>query len=142
VYDYDHTKQPECIANQTYRWGFFTTFIKLAAIGNALWVVSTYNIWVHVNRKSELRKEGRRLGTYRAAMNMVEVVGEDLGPNICTYNDRELEKELRRRPPVKYDVLPLTHENCTEGHSAHIGLSRAGQGGAVKLTLGQTYGHL
>lgn len=50
-----------------------------------------------------------------AAMNMAEIVGEDLGPDICTYNDRKLRKELRRRPPVKYKVLPLTHENCAEG---------------------------
>lgn len=143
TYDYYYTEEPgviQCIANQTYRWGFSTTFVYIAAAGNTIWVLSTYSLWVHVNRKSELCKKGRRLGKYRAAMDMAEIAGEDLGPNISAYNDEELEKALRRRPPIKYAVLPPTGENCTEGRPAHIGLSRAKQGGAVKLSFGQTYG--
>lgn len=75
-------------------------------------------------------------------MDMAEAVREDLGPNNCAYNDKELEKALRRRPPIKYAVLPPTDENCTEGRPAHLGLSRARQGGAVDLRFGQTYGQL
>lgn len=144
TYQSDYLQKPgviQCIANQTYRWGFSTTLFGMAAGGIMFWVISTYSIWVHVNRKSELCKKGRRLGKYRAAMDMAEAVGQDLGPNICAYNDKQLEKALRRRPPIKYAVWPPTDENCTEDRPAHIGLSRARQGGAVVLRFGQTYGH-
>ncbi len=145
LYSFGYTLEPgvvQCIANQTYKWGFSYNLIYLATIGNAFWVASMYGIWVHVNRKSELCKKGRRLWSYRAAIDMAEAVGQDLGPNICAYSDKELETALRRRPPIKYAVWPPTDENCTEDRPAHIGLSRAKQGGAVDLRFDQSYGHL
>ena len=144
TYDYAYTQQPgviQCIANQTYRWGFCTKFIYIAAAGNAFWALSNFSIWLLVNRKSELCKKGRRLGKYRAAMDMAEVVVQELGPNICAYNDKELEAALEQRPPVKYTALASTDGNSAEDRPPHVGLSRGESGGAVKLAFGTIYGH-
>jgi len=41
---------------------------------NGLWTIGTYGVWIHMNRKSELCQKGRRLGKYRAAVDLVESI--------------------------------------------------------------------
>lgn len=57
-------------------------------------MLSTYGLYVYVNCTSELCKKGRHLGKYRAVLDVAEAAAEELGPNICAYNDNELEKTL------------------------------------------------
>ncbi|KAI9877080.1 MAG: hypothetical protein M1830_004855 [Pleopsidium flavum] len=130
----------QCIANSTYQWGFSSNFIYLAVACNALWTFCTYCIWAYANWKSELCRKGRRLGKYRAAMDMAEAVTQELGPDICAYKDKELEKTLKSRPPLRYIVSPLSIESLGGDRPAHIGLSSGKEGGALKLRFGQIYG--
>jgi len=141
-YDNDWVLSPnnvQCIANNTYQWGFSSIFIYVAVACNALWTSCTYCIWAYANWKSELCKKGRRLGKYRAAMDMAEAVTEELGPDICAYKDEELEKTLKSRPPIRYFVSPLTIESFSD-RPAHIGLSSGREGDRLRLRFGQIYG--
>ena len=88
-----------------------------------------------MNRKSELCRKGRSLGQFRAAVDMVESIHRDLGPEICAYSDQELKEELEKQGGIKYYV----HHG--EGVApSHIGITSSMDRGPVSLRFGESYG--
>lgn len=120
----------------------FHHFMYVTLSCNSAWVVGTYVIWAHANRKSELCKKGRGLGKYRAAVDVAEAIMEELGPDICAYKDEESEKTIKSRPPTTYFVSPSTLEELEADYVAHIGLPGDKGERAVRLNYGQVYGQL
>lgn len=74
---------------------------------------------------------------YRAAIDMVEAIRNDLEDNIYAYTDEELDKELRKRPGVKYCM-----EYGDEQKPAHICLSSTDDHVPALLSFGKLYGGL
>jgi hypothetical protein len=126
----------QCVATGVYQWGFSLTAIFIFAILNALWLIGIYGVWIHMNRKGELCRKGRRLGKYRAALDVEESINWDLGKNICAYSEKELDRELAKLGGIKYYVMH------SDGDApSHIGISSRRDRGPVSLKFGELYGH-
>jgi hypothetical protein len=57
TYRVDHFSIPsnlQCVANGSYQWVFSSGAILFFVAVNSLWIIGTYGIWVHLNRKSLL----------------------------------------------------------------------------------------
>jgi hypothetical protein len=127
----------QCIATGVYQWGFSFVVTSCFMILNGLWFIGTYGVWIHMNRKSALCQKGRRLGKYRAAIDLVESINQDLGKGICAYSERELRDELNKQGGIKYYV------ECGDGDDpSHIGITSNRDTGPVKLRFGVPYGQL
>ena len=90
-----------------------------------------------MNRKSALCQKGRRLGKYRAAVDLVESIHQDLGKDICAYSEQELKDELKKQGGIKYYV-----EHRDGDAASHIGITSRKESGLVRLRFGVPYGHL
>lgn len=70
-----------------------------------------------------------------AAIDVAETIAKELGPNTCAYSEEEIEAELRKTPPMRYNVIEEG-----ERDEAHIGLSSNNpRGKPVKLEFGKLY---
>ncbi len=134
---FEDTGNVQCVATGIYQWGFASLGTSAFAILNSLWVIGTYGVWIHMNRKSTLCQKGRRLGTHRAAIDLVESIHQDLGKNICAYSEQELAEELSRKGGIKYYV-----EHREGDTPSHIGITSSKDKGPVSLRFGVLYGHL
>jgi len=90
-----------------------------------------------MNRKSALCQKGRRLGKYRAAIDLVESINQDLGKDICAYSEQELKDELKKQGGISYYV-----EHRDGDVPSHIGITSSKDRGLVRLRFGILYGHL
>ena len=138
-YPFRYTAYPQnvqCIATNRYQWGFSFNLTITAIVANGLWTIGTYAIWMHLERKSEFHRKRRQVGKYRAAIDMAEAIANELGPHTCAYPEEEIEAELEKRPPIRYQV-----REDDERDEAHIGLSSDDpKGKRVKLEFGRLYG--
>ena len=93
-------------------------------------MIGTYITWVHTNRlsKTRLNRCGRSFGPYRALIDISEAVHEALGHSLSAYSNRELEKELGFRPPVRYVTRKIGKENINEETAWRIGVSSVCEG--------------
>ncbi|PMD18329.1 hypothetical protein NA56DRAFT_706936 [Hyaloscypha hepaticicola] len=129
-----------------YKWGFYPTnaskFECKPASGkyqwgfSSEWLFGLWIVWLDCDTNSELCKKGRRLGLWRAIADISEAMREELGPNICTYLEKELAEALKNKPPIKYYV-----KHGTEQEPGHIGLSTQSSG-RVELRWDHEYGTL
>lgn len=113
-----------CADTNTYQWGISFNLTIIAIIANGLWTIGTYAIWMHLKRKSEFRRKRRQIGKSRAVIDMAEAIMNELGPHTCGYSEKEIEAELKKRPPIRYQVF-----EDDERDEAHIGLSSVQNGG-------------
>jgi hypothetical protein len=90
-----------------------------------------------MNRKSELCQKGRRLGKYRASVDLVESICQDLGNDICAYSEKELTEKLEKQGGIKYYV-----EQGEGDDISHIGITSCRGRGPVSLRFGEPYGRL
>ena len=134
---FEDVENVQCVTSGVYQWGFasFTTFAFMVLSG--LWFIGTYGVWVHMNRKSTLCQKGRRLGKYRAAVDLVESINQDLGKDICAYSEQELKDELKKQGGIKYYV------EHRDGYApSHIGITSSKDRGLGRLRFGVLYGRL
>jgi hypothetical protein len=124
----------QCVANGVYQWGFSTNIIFVFMTLNGLWTIGTYGVWIHMNRKSELCQKGRRLGKYRATVDLVESICQDLGNDICAYSEKELTEKLEKQGGIKYYV-----EQGEGDGISHIGITSCRGRGPVSLRFGEPY---
>lgn len=122
------------VAKGSYQWGFSMSVTLYFAILNGLWVIGTYAVWVHMNRKGEMCSKGRRMGKYRAAVDMAEAMTNELGRDICAYSNDELEDVLEKREGgVMYAVT-------RSKDASHIGLIGEQAHEKLRLEYGELYG--
>ncbi|KAF8852894.1 hypothetical protein BDZ45DRAFT_807059 [Acephala macrosclerotiorum] len=127
----------QCVATGVYQWGFSSFITFVFVVFNGLWFTGTYGVWIHMNRKSALCQKGRRLGKYRAAIDLVESINQDLGKDICAYSEQELKDELKKQGDIKYYVGQRDNDSLS-----HIGITSSNDRGLVRLRFGVPYGHL
>lgn len=139
VYDprtyFGNPENVQCVATGIYQWGFSIFILAAFMFINAFWIFGTYGVWVHMNRKSELCRKGRRLGQYRAAVDLVESIQKDLGKNICAYSEEELREQLEKIGGIKYYV-----DQDSGDRPPHIGISSSRDKGPPRLRFGEVYG--
>ncbi|CZR50152.1 uncharacterized protein PAC_00024 [Phialocephala subalpina] len=125
----------QCVATGVYQWGFSHSITSFFVLFNTIWCAGTYALWIYVNWRSELCRKGRTLGQYRAAIDLVESMHQDLGKDICAYSEQELKDELKKKGGIKYYV-----EEGDGDATSHIGITSRKESGPVHLKFGELYG--
>jgi len=125
----------ECVSTPQYQWGFSYEWLLLACCINSFWLLGTWILWADASVRSELCRKGRRLGTWRAILDLSESISRDLGPDTCAYSSNELSKALKDKK-ARYVVSMGT------GNMLHHGLSsdELPYAGKVRLRWNQKYG--
>ncbi len=85
-----------CRAMQKYVWGFSLLLLFIVSIFTMLFTFIMIALWVSADRGSYLARERRKLGPFRAVMDLAKVVNEELGPEADSLSDEELIKRLER----------------------------------------------
>jgi hypothetical protein len=108
-----------CLQEDGFVWGFSGKLSTYAVFGFLIWCTAMFAIWCEANFKSNLNRNGwKRRGIYRSALDLAEAVNVEIGSEICSYTDREIEKALEvNGKGIGY------HMTETKEGVAHIGLS-------------------
>lgn len=123
-----------CVAEENrYEWGFSGEWVLIAGCVNSFWLFGLWILWLDAHTQSEFCKKGRRMGVYRAIVDIAEVIREDLGPNLAAYSEAELSAALHQQGRIKYHVSKSKTDS-----SMHIGLSSR-QSDRLRLDWDQTY---
>lgn len=88
----------------TYQWGFSFFWVFLTWILLDVWMLGTYSSWMDSQHNCELIRKGRTMNSFRAAVDLSEVMAEALGPNTAAYSGSELEKALAQKPGIMYNA--------------------------------------
>ena len=76
------------------------------------------------------------MGSYRAILDLAEIIHEVLGDDLCAYTDDELEAKLSKQSGVRYTV-----EDGEGGSPGHVGLTSEKEDGVrALLAYGKMYG--
>lgn len=73
--------------------------------------------WIAIP-KANSAKIGRRMGVYRAIVDIAEVIRKDPGPNLAAYSEGQLAAALHQQRRIKYYVSESKSDS-----TMHIGLS-------------------
>jgi hypothetical protein len=75
-------------------------------------------MWIEVTRKSQLVRRGRKMGIWRAVLDLAEPLLIRLGPNNGMYNEDELSNSVRQISYVHYEAK--VEEVQDEGYSQDV----------------------
>ncbi|KAL9118618.1 MAG: hypothetical protein Q9187_004839 [Circinaria calcarea] len=127
-----------CIQGLRYQWGFSSVLTITFLICNTIWLVGIWITWVSLQNRSQFAKKRREMGKYRAAVDVAEAIGYELGPNLSALSDSALEAALKKRSPIRYQLM----ERPEVGNEKYprIALSSQNPGGErVKLEFDREY---
>lgn len=123
-----------CVAEENkYDWGFSGEWVLIVGCVNSFWLFGLWILWLDCHSQSEFCKKGRRMGVYRAIIDIAEAIRRDLGPNLSAYSEGELVTALRQQSRIKYHV-----SNPKSDSTMHIGLSSK-YSGRTRLHWDRTY---
>lgn len=128
----------ECVPayENTYEWGLAPGILLIWIPLMLIWTAGMYLVWFDTHRHSKLWRRGRRLGMWRAVLDLAEAIREDLGPDLAGYSNEELDKAIDEKGSswMYYASGPGTGRPVS-----HIGLSSRQSG---KFGLGDDAGQL
>ena len=114
-----------------YQWGFSFQMLLLVAIAQVLWSLGLYLMWLDARRNSYLTSSGRKLGRWRAVLDLAEPLKESLGNGAVVHGNQQLEELIKRRRPIMYSsggpyptsrvTLSETSGSLISEHKAHSG---------------------
>ena len=126
-------KHNDCVAEKNvYRWGFSGEWVFIALIIHTVWTFGMTMLWWDAQFNSQFYQKRRRMGPYRALMDLGPALQKELGPSHGAYSDEELEAELQKRPHLQH------HVESKDGES-YIKLS-PGRSEKFKLHWNKKYG--
>lgn len=134
----DSLDNVHCIQGLRYQWGFSSALTITFLICNTTWLVGMWITWVSLQNKSQFAKKRRKIGKYRAAIDIAKAITHELGPNLSAFPDSALEAVLKKRSPIRYHV----QERPGPGNEKFpgIGLSSENPGGdRVRLEFDREY---
>jgi hypothetical protein len=79
-----------------YSWGFSYLLLFISSILNTLWVLITFRLSESANKHRQTFKVGRRLGMFRAVMDLAVAMKRDLRPNASAGTEWKLRDQLRK----------------------------------------------
>lgn len=94
-----------CVPTFGYQWGFASYWVLVCLWSFGGWMVGTYGIWLDAQHNSRLRRDGRGMGTFLAAVELSDAIKEQCGPNVTTYSNSNLRRALRKREKIKYTAV-------------------------------------
>lgn len=132
-----YAEMPEnfnCVAEENkYDWGFSGEWVLIVGCVNSFWLFGLWILWLDCYTQSEFCQKGRRMGVYRAIIDIAEVIRQDLGPNLAAYSEGQLVAALRQQGRIKYLVSEPKSDS-----TMHIGLSSS-YSGRTRLQWDRTY---
>ncbi|KAI0198349.1 hypothetical protein F4808DRAFT_472824 [Astrocystis sublimbata] len=94
-----------CIGTQSNIWGFSSSILLTALILEVVWLLSNRILQWRMAAHSRLIQHNRRNhGMIRHVLDLAETINRDLGPNTCSYIDRDLDYALTQCSPVGYEL--------------------------------------
>lgn len=89
------------------------------------WILGTFVTWTHTQRKSygKINRTSRKLGPFRALLDLSEAIREELGSCISGYGEDEIAKALESRPPVLYVITKAREGVSGDDTIWHLGVS-------------------
>ncbi|EOD48733.1 hypothetical protein UCRNP2_4508 [Neofusicoccum parvum UCRNP2] len=130
----------ECVPTyeNTYEWGLAPGILLIWIPLMLIWTAGMYLVWFDTHRNSKLWRSGRRLGMWRAVLDLAEAIREDLGPDLAGYSNEELDKAINEKGSswMYYAEGPAVGRPVS-----HIGLSSRQSGKFdLRADAGQLYG--
>lgn len=94
-----------CISEEGYVWGFSSMITVVSIIIEVCWIMGCLGMWLDVHINSILFRMNRpSSGMVRNILDVGGAIQRDLGYDTGTYKHQELTKELKKCPPVGYEV--------------------------------------
>lgn len=127
TYDYYNNRTTFSLVTDRYGYGVFPFITMVVMSLHCVWVYGTYGLWVDSNRKSQLSQAGRSVGTYRAVIDLGDVLAQDLGTTTCAYSEKQLREHLSKKN------LGLKYYQSSNRSTQYIGLTSGNYGGRIDL---------
>ena len=118
----------------SYSWGFTFQWLRVWSFTTGAWLVSAWIFWVDADHSSQFCRKGRRMGTYRAIVDLGELLRTELGTQIGAYSETPLARGIKKVGRVKYHAT----DDAEDGRPPHIGLSTQ-PSARVKIRWGKKY---
>ncbi|EPE30049.1 hypothetical protein GLAREA_13097 [Glarea lozoyensis ATCC 20868] len=94
-----------CLPNgNKYQWGASWELLIVIIVLQIVWSASLLLIWAEVATHSPLVKQGRKMGLWRAVLDLARPLQGRLGSNDGVYDQKQLRKMVENMPPVRYEV--------------------------------------
>jgi hypothetical protein len=121
-----------CVQEDGYNYGISTHIAIMLVALETTWVLGMFGVWLDANGVGELNRRGwKRSGVLRNVADVSEAMGKDLGNNISSYSNIEIERSLKGKK-IRYVMDDLGNGRM------HVGLS-SNDGMKVKLWRGKKY---
>ncbi|MCJ1234610.1 hypothetical protein MMC14_002571 [Varicellaria rhodocarpa] len=107
TYPWNYTESIEnvrCIQGTGYQWGFSSVLTIIVLMCSDIWLLGIFITWRSLLLQSECKQKRRDMGIYWAAIDLAEVIREELGPHLSAWTNSAIETKLKKRPPVRYSV--------------------------------------
>ena len=122
------------VEQDAYVWGFAFAWLLVAASVTSAWLAGLWMFWVDADHNSEMCRKRRRMGPYRAIVDMGNTLRAELGEELGGYSERELRKVVKGRVrSVKYMV-----DEREEGGAPRVRLA-TGRSARVRLEWNKPY---
>ena len=119
---------------EAYVWGFAFAWLIVSAGLTTGWLIGLWMFWVDADHNSQMCRKRRRMGPYRAIVDVGETLRAELGEELGAYSERELRKAVEKRVRgVKYVV-----EEREEDGAPRVRLA-TGQSERVRLEWNRPY---
>lgn len=103
-----------------YQWGVSWELLVILLILQIVWSISLLVMWIDATTHSQLVQKGRKMGTWRALLDLAEPLSTALGPAAGLYGEDELDQIVRRQPPVRYEMM--IDDDHNGGQLQHVSL--------------------
>jgi len=128
--DFRVDSHKSCTNGGEYVWGFSHFITRIGLVLELAWSLICAYLWMSPITYSPMTQYNRSaIGTLRNALDIAEVVKEELGDDICLYTNKQLMEALSDSHPIGY----ATKER-SDGIT-HLGLVPVKDGGAVRRRI-------
>ena len=86
-----------CSPEQSYQWGFSGLLLFFAIFLTTIWAFGMWSMWIDAHYQSKLALHGRRLGSYRAALDISLVLRRECLDNESKDVDRLSDDAIRQK---------------------------------------------
>ncbi|KAE9366501.1 hypothetical protein N431DRAFT_445229 [Stipitochalara longipes BDJ] len=87
-----------------YQWGASWELLLIIFILQSVWSASLLLMWLEATMHSRLVRKGRKMGKWRAVLDLTEPLRSRLGTSDGMYNQTQLAASVWKMPPVHYEA--------------------------------------
>jgi hypothetical protein len=103
-----------------YQWGASWELLVMLLILQIIWSLSMLFMWIEVTKNSQLVRRGRKMGTWRAILDLAGPLLIRLGPGNGMYNQEELSDSVRHISHVHYEAKVEEMEDGGYSQDVHL----------------------